>query len=150
MHTLQKQHIVDVSVWIDDPVIQPKKRGQQPALKDSGLLTILIWDGITEPHKNLSEVYSWIRREYAHCHRLLPTPMRLLQSLLCSDALLRFCDSTTPPVCRLGLALRLQTACCRQPQRSIRSALLYASPMRKRLWKKYGIVVVVNNRNEHP
>jgi hypothetical protein len=87
MRALQKQYIVDVFVWIDDLVTQPVKRGQQPVLKDSELLTILIWDGLTEPHKNLSSIYSWIEREYAdcfprlpkyqnfvaHCHRLLPT-----------------------------------------------------------------------------
>lgn len=96
MRALQKQYIVDVFVWIDDLVTQPKKRGQQPVLRDSELLTILIWDGLTEPHKNLSSVYSWIEREYgdcfpklpayqnfvAHCHRLLPTLVWLLQTLL--------------------------------------------------------------------
>jgi Transposase DDE domain len=208
MRALQKQHIVDVFVWIDDLVVQPKKRGQQPTLKDSELLTILIWDGLTEPHKNLSAVYSWIRREYAdcfpklpayqnfvaHCHRLLPTLVWLLQSVLVSDAPLRFCDSTMLPVCRLvradrhrvakGVAafgknhqgwwygfklhaavnLRGQfAALCFTPANEYDAQLLErlvnqatrvvvgdshyaASPMRKRLWKKYGIVVVANNR----
>ena len=124
MDALQKQHIVDVFVWIDDLVMQPKKRGQQPTLKDSELLTILIWDGLTEPHKNLSAIYSWIRREYAdcfpklpayqnfiaHCHRLLPTLVWLLQCVLASDAPLRFCDSTMLEVCRLVRADRHRVA----------------------------------------
>jgi hypothetical protein len=208
MRALQKQHIVDVFVWIDDLVVQPKKRGQQPTHKDSELLTILIWDGLTEPHKNLSAVYSWIQREYAdcfpklpkyqnfvaHCHRLLPTIMWLLQSVLCSDAPLRFCDSTMLPVCRLVRADRHKVAkgvaafgknhqgwhygfklhaavnlkgqfvaLCFTPANEYDAQLLErlvnqatrvvvgdshyaASPMRKRLWKRYGIVVVANNR----
>ena len=72
MGALQKHHIVDVFVWVDDLVVQPRKRGQQPVLKDSELLTILIWDGLTEPHKNLKSVYHWMGREYADCFPNLP------------------------------------------------------------------------------
>lgn len=43
MRALQKQHIVDVFVWIDDSLPKRVKRGQQPTLRDSELLTILIW-----------------------------------------------------------------------------------------------------------
>ena len=114
MNALQKHHIVDIYVWVDDIVVQPAKAGQQPTLRDSELLTILIWDGLNEPHKNLSAVYSWIAREYpdyfprlpkyqnfvAHCHRLLPKLVWLLSSLLASNAPLRFADSTMLPVCK--------------------------------------------------
>ncbi len=114
MRALQKQHIVDVYVWVDDSLPVEVKPGVKPALRDSELLTILIWDGLTEPHKNLSAVYSWIEREYgdyfprlpkyqnfvAHCHRLLPKLVWFLQTLLVSDAPLRFADSTMLPVCR--------------------------------------------------
>lgn len=116
MRELQKQHIVDVFVWIDDilpPAVRPHG-GRPSVLKDSELLTILIWDGLTEPHKNLSAVYSWITREYGdcfpklpkyqnfveHCHRLLPVLIWLLQSLFVTDAPLRFADSTMLPVCK--------------------------------------------------
>lgn len=117
MRELQKQHIVDVFVWVDDCL--PKQRsnrlgGRPSALSDSELLTILIWDGLTEPHKNLSSLYAWIEREYddcfpklpryqnfvAHVHRLLPQMAWLLQSLLASNASLRFADSTMLPVCK--------------------------------------------------
>jgi hypothetical protein len=116
MRELQKQHIVDVFVWVDDLV--PKKinpRGGRPSvLHDSEVLTILIWDGLNEPHKNLSSVYSWIAREYSdcfpkmpsyqnfveHCHRLLSILIWLLQSLLVTNAPLRFADSTMLPVCK--------------------------------------------------
>ena len=114
MRALQKQHIVDVFVWVDDSLPKQVKRGAKPILTDSEIATILIWDGLTEPHKNLSAIYSWIQREYqdcfprlpkyqnfvAHCHRLLPTLTWLLQSTLSTAAPLRFADSTMLPVCK--------------------------------------------------
>ncbi len=110
----KKHHIVDLFVGIDDLLPKIVHPGRQSALTDSELLTILIWDGLTEPHKNLSSVYSWIDREYpdyfpelpkyqnfvAHCHRLMPTLIWLLQSLLTTGAELRFADSTMLPVCK--------------------------------------------------
>jgi Transposase DDE domain len=114
MRALQKQHIVDIYVWVDDSLPTKVRPGHLSVLRDSELLTILIWDGITEPHKNLSAIYTWIEREYsdyfprlpkyqnfvAHCHRLLPKLICLLQSLLVTNAPLRFADSTMLPVCK--------------------------------------------------
>lgn len=48
MHVLQKQHIVDLFVWVDDAVAslpqtkeqEVSKGGRPPALRDSELLTI--------------------------------------------------------------------------------------------------------------
>lgn len=114
MQALQKQHIVDVFVWVDDSLPKQIQIGRPSALSDSELLTILIWDGLTEPHKNLSSLHAWISREYrdyfpklpkyqnfvAHVHRLLPQMVWLLQSLLVSDAPLCFADSTMLPVCK--------------------------------------------------
>lgn len=113
MRALQKQHIVDLFVWVDDAL--PKRAattGRPSALRDSEVLTILIWDGLNEPHKTLKATYSWIRRDYAdcfhlpayqnfvaQCHRLLPAMIWLLQSILRYDAMLRFADSTMLPVC---------------------------------------------------
>lgn len=127
MRELQKQHIVDVFVWVDDSL--PKQTnnrlgGRPSVLSDSELLTILIWDGLTEPHKNLSSVHAWIAREYgdcfprlpsyqnfvAHIHRLLPQMVWLLQTLLASDAPLRFADSTMLPVCKYIRADRHKVA----------------------------------------
>ncbi|QQS69974.1 IS982 family transposase [Candidatus Saccharibacteria bacterium] len=208
MRALQKQYIVDVFVWVDDLVTQPVRPGQKPILKDSELLTILIWDGLTEPHKTLKSLYRWIERDYAdcfpklpkyqkfvrHCHRLLPTLVWFLQLTLANDAPLRFCDSTMLPVCKtvradrhkvakgvaqfgknhqgwwygfkLHAAVNLKgqlAALCFTPANEYDAQHLEklvnhatkvvvgdshyaASPMRKRLWKKYGIVVVANNR----
>src|SRR5687768_9631220 len=114
MRALQRQHIVDVFVLVDDYLPKQIKPGARSVLSDSELLTILIWDGLTEPHKNLSSLYSWIGREYqdcfprlpkyqnfvAHCHRLLPQLIWFLGSLLATDAPLRFADSTMLPVCQ--------------------------------------------------
>lgn len=116
MHALQTHHIVDLFVWIDDLIpTEPRPLGgRPPVLKDSELLTVLIWDGLTEHHKNLSSIYAWIEREYRdcfpklpayqnfveHCHRLLPILIWLLQSLLATNAPLRFADSTMLPVCK--------------------------------------------------
>lgn len=116
MNALQKHHIVDLYVWVDDNL--PKQPpltcgGRPPALRDSELMTILIWDGLNEPHKTLKDTYSWISRDYEDCfrlptyknfvmhvHRLLPAMVWLLQTLLNYDAPLRFADSTMLPVCK--------------------------------------------------
>lgn len=117
MRELQKHHIVDLFVWVEDNLPKTKSSalgGRPPALTNSELLTILIWDGLNEPHKNLSAVYSWIKREYSDCfpklpkyqnfvescHRALPDMIWLLQSLLNHNAQLRFADSTMLPVCK--------------------------------------------------
>ncbi|MGH3849572.1 MAG: IS982 family transposase [Pseudonocardiaceae bacterium] len=114
MRALQKDNIVNLFVGIDDLLPQRVQPGRLSALTDSEMLTILIWDGLTEPHKNLSSVHSWIAREYhdyfpglpryqnfvAHCHRLMPVFIQILQSLLAVDAKLRFADSTMLPVCK--------------------------------------------------
>lgn len=114
MRALQKDNIVNLFVGIDDLLPKGIHPGRQSALTDSELLTILIWDGLTEPHKNLSSVYGWIKRDYgeyfpklpkyqnfvAHAHRLLPVLIQVSRSLLASDAPLRFADSTMLPVCK--------------------------------------------------
>lgn len=114
MRAVQKQYIVDIFVWIDDSLPKQIQTGRPSVLSDSELLTVLIWDGLCEPHKNLSSVYDWIEREYndyfprlpryqnfvAHVHRMLPQMVWLLQSLLVSGAPIRFADSTMLPVCK--------------------------------------------------
>lgn len=72
MQALQKQHIVDVFVWVDDSLPKQIQIGRPSALSDSELLTILIWDGLTEPHKNLSSLHAWISREYRDYFPKLP------------------------------------------------------------------------------
>lgn len=124
MNALSKDNIIDLFVWVDDTVTQPRRRGQRPALKESEVLTILIWDGLAEPHNTLRSVYDWVRRDYidcfpklpsyqkfvAHCHRTLPTLMTLVQMTMSTQAPLRFADSTMLPVCRLVRANRHRVA----------------------------------------
>ena len=67
MQALQKHHIVDLFVWVDDVLperLPSSLGGRPPILRDSELLTILIWDGLNEPHKTLKAVYSWTARDY--------------------------------------------------------------------------------------
>jgi len=130
MRTLQRNNIVDVFVWVDDavaslPQTKPTEKGGRPSvLRDSELLTMLIWDSLTEPHKTLRSIYVWIAREYrdcfprlpryqnfvAHSHRLLPVLAELLRTTLSTAAPLRFVDSTMLPVCRLVRADRHRVA----------------------------------------
>jgi hypothetical protein len=124
MRQLHKHHIVDLFVWVDDILPETRKAGAKSILKDSELITILIWDGLTESHQNLREIYSWIMREYqdcfpkmpayqnfvAHCHRSTPILIALLESTMSTHTPLRFMDSTMLPVCRTCRADRHKVA----------------------------------------
>ena len=37
-----------------------RRIGRPPVLQDSELLTILIWDGLTEGRRPLKDLYNWI------------------------------------------------------------------------------------------
>jgi hypothetical protein len=127
MHALQKQHIVDLFVWADDSLpkqLPNTKGGRPPVLTDSELLTILIWDGLSEGHRTLRQVYNWMKRDYpdyfphmpayqnfvAQVHRNLKQLIYLLQLTLQTTAALRFADSTMLPVCKPGRADRHKVA----------------------------------------
>ena len=72
MRALQKHHIVDIYVWVDCHLPKEVKPRVNSILRDSELMAILIWDGLNEPHKNLSATYSWITREYSDYFPRLP------------------------------------------------------------------------------
>ncbi|QQS69951.1 IS982 family transposase [Candidatus Saccharibacteria bacterium] len=126
MRELQKQHIVDVYVWVDDTLQQTAvgKTGRPPVLRDSELITILIWDGLTESHRPLKDLYKWIERDYpdyfpklpkyqnfvAQAHRNLEQLVYLLQLTLQISSEVRFADSTMLPVCKLIRAERHKVA----------------------------------------
>lgn len=78
MRALQRHHIVNLFVGIDDLLPKAVHPGRQPALTDSEMVTILIWDGLTEPHKNLSSIYDWIAREYKDYFPKLPAYQNFL------------------------------------------------------------------------
>jgi len=132
MKTLQKHHIVDIYVLVDDTLKTvkddaTKQTGRPSVLSNSELVTILLWDSLTEGHKTLRDVYSWVKREYqdyfpklpnyqnfvAHCHRNLHSLIYLLQLTLANfgqNAPVRFADSTMLPVCKLVRADRHKVA----------------------------------------
>jgi Transposase DDE domain len=116
MRTLRTHHILPLFVWIDDQLASPSKRvGRRPVLRDSEVVTILVFNLLTAQQQTLRQVYDWTRQYHradfpklptyqnfvAHCHRLLPTLNALLGQLLQTKARLRFMDSTMLEVCRL-------------------------------------------------
>lgn len=126
MRTLQKQHIVDLFVWVDDslPKPLPKVAGGRPAkLTTSETVTILLFCSLTAPQKLLKNIWRWAQTYHEddfhlpayskfveHCHKALPALMWLLEQTLQQDASLRFMDSTMLPVCKLIRANRHQVA----------------------------------------
>jgi hypothetical protein len=120
MKTLQKHHIVDLFVWVDDSLkALPDKPstptvGRPMSLTLSEIITILIWDGLTEPHKTLKDTYRFVCREYGDCfprmpsyksfvlclHSYLDAMVVFLAYILDYSAQLRFADATMLPVCK--------------------------------------------------
>jgi hypothetical protein len=123
MRTLHSHHILPLFVWVDDAVAslpktekEIKKRGGRPAtLRDSEVITIMVFNLLTVQQQTLRQIYDWVGQYHAldfprlptyqnfvaHCHRTLPLLNRLLGNLLESKAQLRFMDATMLPVCRL-------------------------------------------------
>ena len=132
MDALHKDNIVDLFVWVDDQILdiektaQTKKAmvGRPVSLTTSEIATIIIWNGVTEPHKTIKNIYRWVRREYIDyfpklpayqnfvnlLHNNLETVNRLLLSILNYSATLRFADSTILEVCKLPRMNRYKVA----------------------------------------
>ncbi len=126
MHVLQKHHIVDLYVWVDDtlPKSLPHIQGRRPpALTPSETITSLLFCSLTAPQKLLKGVWKWAKTNHSddfhlpcyskfveHCHNALPDMLWLIEQTLASDAPLRFMDSTMLPVCRLVRADRHRVA----------------------------------------
>jgi transposase len=126
MRTLQKQHIVDLFVWVDDslPKQLPNPQGGRPAkLTTSETVTILLFSTLAAPQKPLKNIWRWAQTYHSddftlpayskfveHCHRALPALLWLLEQSLDSGASLRFMDSTMLPVCKLIRADRHRVA----------------------------------------
>jgi hypothetical protein len=123
-------HIVDIFVWICEVVPdEAKPRGGRPTLlRDSELLTLVIWNAIQEVYSpNLKHLYRWIRNYHfgrgkevlhlphypgfvAQLHRVEPKLQLLLGAVLANASQLRFADSTMLEVCRLVRADRHRVA----------------------------------------
>lgn len=123
MSVLHHHHILPLYVWVDDAVAsasqtekEAKKRVGRPAtLRNSEVVTMLVFNLLTVQQQTLRQVYDWVLQYHrsdfpklptyqnfvAHCHRVLPLLNRLLGNLLESEATLRFMDATMLPVCKL-------------------------------------------------
>ena len=123
MRVLHSHHILPLFVWVDDAVASlPKtekairQQGGRPAtLRDSEVVTILVFNLLTVQQHTLRQIYDWIGQYHAadfphlpsyqnfvaHCHRVYPVLRKLLRSLLKDRAALRFMDATMLPVCKL-------------------------------------------------
>jgi hypothetical protein len=127
MRVLHSHHILPLYVWIDDAVAslpQTKKTGRPAMLRDSEVVTILVFNLLTVQQQTLRQIYDWVLQYHsldfphlpnyqnfvAHCHRSLPLLNRLLSSLLESEAQLRFMDATMLPVCKLARRRRHRVA----------------------------------------
>lgn len=119
MRILRSHHILPLFVWVDDAVASTtqaeQKLGRPATLRDSEVVTILVFNLFTCQQQTIRQIYDWVcqyhRSEFpqlpayqnfvAHCHRLVPLLNKLLSSLLANEAQLRFMDSTMLEVCRL-------------------------------------------------
>jgi hypothetical protein len=114
--SVQSHHIVDLFVLIDDMIIEPSHRqgGRPKLLKDSELITLLIWNCLTHTsQRTLKDIFRWAllyhRRDIpklstygafvAHCHRVIPQLLEVLSTVLV-PAEIQLIDSTKLPVCR--------------------------------------------------
>jgi len=119
MRVLHQHHILPLYVWVDDALASAtqteKKLGRPATLRDSEVVTILVFNLLTVQQQTLRQIYDWTKQYHhsdsprtptyqnfvAHCHRVLPLLNWLLCSLLMSEAQLRFMDSTMLEVCKL-------------------------------------------------
>jgi|SRR3989344_3267396 len=113
MHSLQKQHITELYVLVDNQLKTSQSLGR-PGITKSEVVTILIWNTLTENQYLLKDIHSWVNRHYRlefpklpkykafvrQCHRALPELHQVLRLLLDTAAPIRFLDSTMVPVCR--------------------------------------------------
>lgn len=113
MHSLQKQHITELYVLVDNQIGKEYKTGR-PGLSKSEVVTILVWNALLEKQYLLKDIHGCISRHYAsefprlpkyksfvwQCHQALPEFYQILKSLLASNAPVRWLDSTMVPVCK--------------------------------------------------
>jgi len=77
---LQSHHIVDLYTWVDDIVPQPERpKGGRPAvLRDSEVVTILVWNSLTLHQKTLKGIYDWVVRDQPHNFPRMPKYARFV------------------------------------------------------------------------
>lgn len=120
MKPLEKHHIVDLYVWVDDslPKCLPSCAGRKPILHNSELITILIWNAVVLHQRTLKDIHTYVRMHLgddfpnlpsygafvSHCHRVTPLMCQLLEQLMCTEEPHRLVDATMLPVCKLKRA----------------------------------------------
>lgn len=126
MRILSPQYITDLYCVVDDLVEKPTRprRGRPPALSQSEVVTVLIWNTLTVRQRTLKDVYHWINRYHRqefpklpdynrfvdHCHKAFPLLLLVLRKTLATNAPLKFMDSTMLEVCRMVRADRHKVA----------------------------------------
>jgi len=120
MRSLHTHHIVNLFCLVDDS-ISPREKplgGRPQVMKDSELVTALLWNMLTVKSHTLRDRYEWLKLyhrndfpkipTYAvfvkHCHKVLPSLLFILSCILHDEASLRLADSTMLPVCKLQRA----------------------------------------------
>ncbi len=121
MLVLQKHHITDLYVWVDDllPKESVHSRGGRPrTLSLSEVVTILIWQSLALKAKTMKDAHLWIARYHGDdfprlpkyqrfvelCHAAMPSLVFVLEHVLETTSPVRLMDSTMLPVCKLQRA----------------------------------------------
>ena len=130
MDVLQKHHIVDLFVWIEEslpPEVSFESArsgvGRPASLSIGETVTILLFSSLTSPQKLLKNVWKWAKTNHSedfkipsyskfveHCHRAIPYLCILLQNTMNEEAEIKILDSTMLPVCRKCRADRHRVA----------------------------------------
>jgi transposase len=130
MRILQKHHIVDLFVWVDDTL--PKELsytasrgavGRPAMLSVSETITIMLFCGLTAHQRLLKDVWRWSITNHSgdfkipcyskfveSCHKAIPHLAYLLKRTLAADAPVKILDSTMLPVCKKCRADRHKVA----------------------------------------
>lgn len=119
MRSLPSHYIVDLFAWVDDALpATPGTTGRPQVLRDSELITMLVWNTLRWRQPTLKDLYRLVedrsRSEFPrlpayegfvkHCHRAVPRLARCLDRLLAAGSDLRFVDATKLEVCALKRA----------------------------------------------
>lgn len=112
MRALEKHHITDLYVLVDCLLPAEREFGR-PGITTREVVTLLVFNTLTDFQPLLKEVHAWARRHYRaefpklpnysafvdRVNQAYPWFFLVLQSLLVADSPVRFLDSTKVPVC---------------------------------------------------
>lgn len=122
MLALQRHHITDLYVWVDDllpkPALNKVKGGRPKLLTESEIITILVWHSLATKAKTLKDIYDWVKLYHAddfprlpkykrfveNCHAVLPQLTFVLNQILAIDSPIKIMDSTILEVCKIARA----------------------------------------------